>query len=107
MKRSILMLLLAACTAVAAKKPEQWLTPERRAALNVIVTRPVIIKKQQLPDGRLVLTWTNGLHGCVTTQTVSKVFGKPSKDARHDQLEAVKAERDTLKDENSKLKKTK
>lgn len=121
MKRTIAILLLAACTAVAAKKPEQWLTPERRAALNVIVTRPVIIKKEQTKDGRMILTWTNGLHGCVTTQKVDKILGKLSKDARRDNLEAikaerdtakaerdsVKAERDTLKDENTKLKKDK
>jgi hypothetical protein len=104
MKRTIVLLLLTACTALAAKKPEQWLTPERRAALKVIVTRPVIVKKEHLPDGRMILTWTNGLHGCVTTQKVEKVLGKPSKDARRDNLEAIKAERDTAKAERDALK---
>jgi hypothetical protein len=107
MKRTFVLLLLAACTAVAAKKPEQWLTPERRASLNVIVTRPVIVKKEHLPDGRMILTWTNGLHGCVTTQKVEKVLGKPSKDARRDKLEALKAERDALKLEVQKNNTTK
>ncbi len=104
MKRTIAILLLAACTAVAAKKPEQWLTPERRAALKVIVTRPVIIKKEHTQDGRMILTWTNGLHGCVTTQKVEKVLGKQSKDSRREKLEAIKAERDALKKENDNLK---
>ena len=104
MKRTLSIILLAACTAVAAKKPEQWLTPERRAALKVIVTRPVIIKKEQTKDGRMILTWTNGLHGCVTTQKVDKVLGKPSKDDRRDKLEAVKADRDTAKAERSAIK---
>lgn len=107
MKQLFAILVLAACTAVAAKKPEQWLTPERKASLNAIVTRPVIVKKEHTQDGRMILTWTNGLHGCVTTQKVDKVLGKPSKDARRDKLDALKAERDTLKTENAKLKKEK
>ena len=106
MKMLITTVALLTLIAGAAKKPEQWLTPERRAALKVIVTRPVIVKKEHLPDGRMILTWTNGLHGCVTTQKVEKVLGKPSKDARRDKLEAVKAERDALKVENDNLKKT-
>jgi hypothetical protein len=113
MKKLIAIALLFSCFIRAEKKPEQWLTPERRAALNVIVTRPVIVKKEHMPDGRMILTWTNGLHGCVTTQKVEKVLGKPSKDARRDKLEAIKAERDTakaerdaLKVENDNLKKT-
>jgi hypothetical protein len=107
MKKLIAIALLFSCFIRAEKKPEQWLTPERRAALNVIVTRPVIVKKENLSDGRMILTWTNGLHGCVSTQKVEKVLGKPSKDARRDNLEAIKAERDALKDENTKLKQKK
>jgi hypothetical protein len=85
MKKLFAIALLFCCFAGASKKPEQWITPERRAALNVIVTRPVIIKKEHTQDGR-------------------KILGKPSKDARRDNLEAVKAERDTVKAERDTLK---
>lgn len=107
MKKLIAIVALMACCSMATKQPEQWLTPARRAELNRIVHRPVIVKKEHLKDGRMILTWTNGLHGCVTTQKIDKVLGKPSKDVRRDELEALKIERDNLKKENADLKKQK
>jgi FtsZ-binding cell division protein ZapB len=128
MMKKIAALVMIALCASAAKQPEQWLDPARKAELNRILYRPVVIKQEQTADGMLVLTWTNGLHGCVTTQKLEKVLGKASKDVRKETIEAlkaerdaakaerdvakaerdaVKAERDTLKTENEKLKKEK
>ena len=104
MKKLITLFTLISCFSMAAKKPEIWLTPERRAELKIIVTRPVIVKKEHTKDGLMILTWTNGLHGCVTTQKIEKVLGKLSKDSRRDNLEAIKAERDTAKAERDTAK---
>lgn len=103
MRFIILFSLFLSFIASAAKQPEQWLTPERRAALKTIVTRPIITKAETTKDG-IVYTWTNGLHGCTTTQKLARVLGKPSKDARREQVEAIKAERDTIKAERDTIK---
>lgn len=103
MRFIILFSLCFSFIASAAKQPEQWLTPERRAALKTIVTRPIITKAETTKDG-IVYTWTNGLHGCTTTQKLARVLGKPSKDARREQVEAIKADRDTIKAERDAAK---
>jgi len=100
----IIALVMFALCASAAKQPEQWLDPARKAELNRIIYRPVVIKQEQTSDGQLVLTWTNGLHGCVTTQKLEKVLGKASKDSRKEMTDALKADRDTAKTERDELK---
>ena len=104
MKIIILFALCFSFITSAAKQPEQWLTPERRKELNRIIYRPIIIKQEATQDGQMVYTWTNGLHGCVTTQKLDKVLGKPSKDARREELDAIKADRDTAKAERDAIK---
>lgn len=89
------------------KGPLQILAPEQRTALSRITSKGFIVGQKTLKDGRKELTWTNGKDTVVTTQKVERILAKKSSDPRRAEIAAVKAERDTLKVENAKLKKEK
>lgn len=101
---------LAACRAAAAPK-EVWLTPERRAQLKAITSRPYVTAREDLRNGTERLEWRNGSREWATTQTVRRVAGakarSPHAEARRAAAEA-KAEKDAmLKDIRTLGKKTK
>lgn len=86
--------------------PTVWLSPEQAKALSRVTSRSYITKIER-KGGDVIYTWTNGLHGAVTTQRVDQIINKPARDARRDEFEKVRKERDNLKAENTKLKKGK
>lgn len=83
---------------VSTNKPptEVWLTPERREALKRVTHRPYIVKQEKLNDTTVVYTWTNGLHGTVTTQKVDKVLGKKATSAWQTRLDKKDKEKADL-----------
>lgn len=90
---------LAACRAAAAPK-EIWLTPERRAQLKAIVSRPYVTKREDLGDGTERLQWRNGAREWATTQAVRRVAGakarNPHDDAKREAAAAL-ASKDRLR----------
>lgn len=82
---------LAACRAAAAPK-EVWLTPERRAQLKAITSRPYVTKREDLGDGTERLQWRNGAREWATTQAVRRVAGAKARDPHGEaRLEAAGA----------------
>lgn len=94
MKRILILAAVLASSAALAQttpKPvEIWLTPERRAELSRVTQRPLILSQERIGD-TLVTRWTNGLHGCVTTQRVVRVLGARSADRRQETLDRATA----------------
>ena len=93
------------------KIPTVWLTPERATELNRVTSRSYITKIER-KGGDVIYTWTNGLHGAVTTQRVDKITNRPARDARREEFDKIKTaaekmrkERDDLRNENETLKK--
>ena len=104
---------LCAISKTTPKAPTVWLTAEQAKQLNRIKSRPYITKMERKGDF-MIYTWTNGLHGAVTTQRVEQIISKPARDSRREQFERernesdkIRKERDALKAENIKLKKSK
>jgi len=87
--------------------PSHILSAEQRSALSRITSRGFITNQETLKDGRKKLTWTDGKNTIVTTQAVTRVNGGKARDPRRAQLEALKSERDSLKAENTNLRKGK
>ena len=91
-----IFLFFAVMFEAAAVPVEVWLTAQRAAALKRITSRSYIVKQQRLDNDTVVYTWTNGLHGAVTTQSVKKVCGKKSLSAWQTKLNAKTLEKELL-----------
>jgi hypothetical protein len=94
MRCLLLAAALAACRAAAAPK-EVWLTPERRAQLKAITSRPYVTAREDLGNGTERLQWRNGSREWATTQAVRRVAGakarNPHAEARREAAEAKAA----------------
>ena len=111
MRYALAILLTAAASAGISAPKEVWLTPERRAQLKAVTSRPYVSKREDLGGGVERLEWRNGSREWATTQTVRRVAGakarSPHAEARRAAAEA-KAEKDALlKDIRALGKKTK
>ena len=94
-----IFLFFAVMFEAAAAPVEVWLTPARAAALKRVTSRSYIVKQQRLDNDTVVYTWTNGLHGAVTTQQVKRVCGRKSKSAWQTKLDAKTLEKKQLLDD--------
>ena len=104
-KRTVLLIIGALFIFTANAKPvEVWLTPERLAALKRVAERPRVTKREQLPGGEVVYTWTNSVHGFSTTQVVQNAFGKTAKSAWAEKLDAEKFEKERIIQEIKAIK---
>ena len=92
MRHALAILLIAAASAGISAPREVWLTPERRAQLKAIVSRPYVTKREDLGDGTERLQWRNGAREWATTQTVRRVAGAKARDPHGEaRLEAAGA----------------
>lgn len=95
MKRLAILLILAASACHSAPS-EVWLTPERARRLKAISSRPYVTAQKRIDDGTVVYSWTNGARSWVTTQAVTRVTGKPAKNAWREKVAAAEADRAAL-----------
>ena len=75
MRYALAILLIAAASAGISAPKEVWLTPERRAQLKAVTSRPYVSKREDLGGGVERLEWRNGSREWATTQAVRRVAG--------------------------------
>jgi hypothetical protein len=111
MNRLLLIAAALAAFRAAAAPREIWLTPERRAQLKAVTSRPYVSKREALGDGTERLEWRNGSREWVTTQAVRRVAGakarNPHDDAKREAAEAREQKRLLLQDVQTLGKKSK
>jgi hypothetical protein len=111
MNRLLLIAAALAAFRAAAAPREIWLTPERRAQLKAVTSRPYVSKREALGDGTERLEWRNGSREWVTTQAVRRVAGAkardPHGDAKREAAEAREQKRLLLQDVQTLGKKSK
>lgn len=99
MRHALAILLIAAASAGISAPREVWLTPERRAQLKAVTSRPYVTAREDLGNGTERIEWRNGSREWATTQAVRRVAGakarSPHAEARRAAAEA-KAEKDAL-----------
>ena len=99
MRNALAILWIAAASAGISAPREVWLTPERRAQLKAITSRPYVTAREDLGNGTERLEWRNGSREWATTQAVRRVAGakarNPHAEARREAAEA-KAEKDAM-----------
>ena len=100
---SILFVIITVCALLVGAAPvDVWLSKDRKAQLEAILSRPYVSKQEKLGDGREVWHWRNGGREWTTTQAVRRVAGakahNPHAEAKREAAEA-RAEADALLDE--------
>lgn len=111
MRYALAILLIAAASAGISAPKEVWLTPERRAQLQAVTSRPYVSKREDLGGGVERLEWRNGSREWATTQAVRRVAGakarNPHDDAKREAAEAREQKRLLLQDIQKLGKKSK
>jgi len=83
---------------------EVWLTPERKAALNRIASRPRVIAQERGKGGEVINRWTNGSREWATTNRPGAALGKRSVNAWQQKLDAKDREKQSLLDDLKAVK---
>ena len=100
MRHALAILLIAAASAGISAPREVWLTPERRAQLKAVTSRPYVSKREDLGGGVERLEWRNGSREWATTQAVRRIAGakarNPHDDAKREAAAAL-ASKDRLR----------
>lgn len=100
MKAIAYPLILAAVISHAASAPvEVWLTPQHKAQLSAITSRPYMVQRVSLGKGLEVVTWRNGAREWATTQTVARVQGSKSSNGWQSKVDAVESDKKALLDD--------
>lgn len=100
MNRSLFILLVSSFILSArAASVEVWLTPERKAALQRITSRPRVVAQERTKDGTVVSRWTNGSREWSSTNRASSALGKKSVNAWQSRLDAKDKEKQSLLDD--------
>ena len=84
MRYALAILLIAAASAGISAPKEVWLTPERRAQLKAVTSRPYVSKREDLGGGVERLEWRNGSREWATTQAVRRVAGAKARNPHDD-----------------------
>lgn len=100
MNRALFILLVSSFILSArAASVEVWLTPERKAALQRITSRPRVVAQERTKDGAVVSRWTNGSREWSSTNRASSALGKKSVNAWQSRLDAKDKEKQSLLDD--------
>ena len=92
MRNALAILWIAAASAGISAPREVWLTPERRAQLKAITSRPYVTAREDLGNGTERIEWRNGSREWATTQAVRRVAGAKARDPHGEaRLEAAGA----------------
>lgn len=91
------VLSIASIVHSASAPIEVWLTPERKAALERITSRPRVVSHSADHEGRLVTHWTNGASEWVVTNRPAKnVLGKKAVNGWQAKIDAKEAEKKAI-----------
>lgn len=91
------VLSIASILRAASAPIEVWLTPERKAALDRITSRPRVVSHSADHEGRLVTRWTNGANEWVVTNKPAKnVLGKKAVNGWQKKLDEKEAEKQAI-----------
>ena len=99
------VLSIASILRAASAPIEVWLTPERKAALERITSRPRVVSHSADHEGHLITRWTNGANEWVVTNKPAKnVLGKKAGNGWQKKLDEKEAEKRAILDDLETIK---